>query len=107
MGGKGTAKYRKEKRVIESLDNGMVLGQLLDLARRLGFTVRQEIGEFRGGSCRVANSHLLILKKSDPDVLKIDILARELATMPLDDLEVDSALRYYLNQWREKHNGAV
>ncbi|MBN1559288.1 hypothetical protein JW998_03515 [candidate division KSB1 bacterium] len=107
MAGKGTAKHRKEKRVIESLDNDTVLDQLLDLAGQLGITVRQEVGEFRGGSCRLANNHLLILQKTDTDVAKIDILARELATMPWSDIQIDSALQHYLNQRKEKYNGAL
>ncbi|RQW10001.1 hypothetical protein EH222_03185 [candidate division KSB1 bacterium] len=70
-------------------------------------TVRQDIGEFKGGSCRVADKHLVILRKTDPDMQKIDILTRELAAAPFDGIEIDSAVRHYLEQCKEKYGSPV
>ena len=87
----------KEKRVIKGLDNEAALNQLLELAGRLDITVRQEKGDFKGGSCRLDKDRLLFLRKTDPDAVKIETLINELAPLSSDHIKLDPALRQYLN----------
>ena len=102
MGNAKIGKPKREKRVIKGRDNSAVLTQLLDLATQLEVTVRQEKGDFTGGSCRVENDRLIFLKKMDPDSAKIEILAKELVKLDSEHIEVDPVLRQYMNQVKEK-----
>ena len=70
---------------------------MLELAGRLDITVRQEKGDFKGGSCRLDKDRLLFLRKTDPDAVKIETLINELAPLSSDHIKLDPALRQYLN----------
>ena len=107
MGSKKSRRISKEKRVIESLDNETVLEQLLEMAQQLDVNVRQEVGDFKAGSCRLEDEIVLFLKKTDPDVAKIDLLVRELAPLQSDHIKIDPTVRFYLKQSVEPYNVAV
>ena len=110
MGHKRTRKSPKEKRVLKGINNSALLTQLLELANQLGVTVRQEKGDFKGGSCRVEEDKLLFLRKMDSDAVKIEVLATELIKLDFDDIEMDSTIRDFLSETRElllKNNVAV
>lgn len=107
MGNQKTSGLLKNKKVIRGLDNTFVLTQLLELAEKLDITVRQEKGDFRGGSCRVEEDRLIFLKKQDPDSEKIIVLAHELIKFEFKDIQIDAAVRDYLRQMRDEHKDAV
>ncbi len=90
------------KKVIRGLDNSFVLNQLLFMAERLDIIVRQERGDFSGGSCRVEESRLIFIKKQDPDSEKIIVLARELAKFDSDHIEIDEAIRHFMDRIRQE-----
>ena len=102
MGNKRIGKPKKEKRVIKDCDNDDVLAQLFELAHQLDVTVRQEKGDFAGGSCRVEKDRLIFLKKIDPVSAKVEILLNELGKLDSDHIHIDPALRQYMNQLKEK-----
>jgi hypothetical protein len=107
MGNRKTTGLLKNKKVIRGLDNVFVLAQLLRIAEELDITVRQERGDFSGGSCRVEETRLIFVKKQDPDSEKIIVLARELVKFDFDDIEIEPTVRDYLNRIREEYNDAV
>lgn len=102
MGDKRITKSKRQKRVIRGLDNTVVLDQLLELAHQLEVTVRQEKGDFQGGSCRIDEDKFIFLKKTAPDVEKIGVLLHELIKFDLGDIEIDSTLRDYMDQLRQE-----
>ncbi len=107
MGNSTIKRHGKDKKVIRGLDNTFVLTQLLDIAEQLNISVRQEKGDFTGGSCRVEQDRLIFLKKTDPDSEKITILTRELIKFDSDNITIDSAIRDYMNRMREEYKAAV
>lgn len=107
MGNRKTSGLVKNKKVIRGLDNSFVLIQLLNMAEQLNITVRQEKGDFHGGSCRVEEHRLIFLKKLDPDSEKIITLTRELIKFDSDHIEIDSVIREYINRVREEYKDSV
>ncbi|MBN1480360.1 hypothetical protein JXA70_08825 [candidate division KSB1 bacterium] len=69
--------------------------------------VRQEKGDFDGGSCRIEGEKYIFLKKSASDAEKIDILMRELANLDSSDTEIDPAVRDYLDRLRQETDDNV
>ena len=102
----GNKRAGKEKRVIKGLDNVYVLTQLLDLASQLNITVRQEKGDFQGGSCRVEKDRIIFLKKLDSDSSKIDVLARELAKLDFNTETIDPNIYQLIKQFKSNNEDA-
>ena len=81
-----------------------LLEELKQLAVRLGFEVREEkllreVGyRVRSGSCRVHDTHVILLDRGLPPTAQIDILVEELAGQRLDDLYVSPAVRQLLER---------
>lgn len=107
MGNRKTTGLLKNRKIIRGLDNAFVLLQLLDLAEQLDITVRQEKGDFLGGSCRVEEDRLIFLNKQDPDSEKIIVLMRELAKFDSEHVAIDSTVREKLNRIREEYKEAA
>ena len=101
MGDKRIEKPRKKKRVIKGRDDDEVLAHLVELARQLDITVRQEKGDFTGGGCRVENERLIFLKKMDPARIKIEILLKELVKLDFEHIPLDPVLHQYMNQLKK------
>jgi hypothetical protein len=78
-----------------------VLGALETLAAALDIDVRYESGDFRGGLCSVDHKHQIILKKSESDEHKIDVLIRELSAFDIENIYIIPALRDLLARGTE------
>jgi hypothetical protein len=81
-----------------------LLEELKNAATRLGFEVREEkllreVGyRVRSGSCRVHETHVILLDRGLPPSAQIDILVEELAGRPLDDVYLSPAARRLLER---------
>lgn len=83
-----------------------LLDELIELARTAGYSVRREVGSFRGGACIVKDQQLIIINRSMPHEAAAVILARALAKLQVDDGFVKPAVREILTRERlyvEKH----
>jgi hypothetical protein len=76
-----------------------LLEELKGAATRLGFEVREEkllreVGyRVRSGSCRVRQTHVILLDRGLSPSAQIDILVDELAGRPLEDVYLSPAAR--------------
>lgn len=69
-----------------------ILEHLLQIARELGITVRQEKGDFAGGYCIKEQENLVLLNKRHMIDRRICVLAREIATFDLSNLKIPPAV---------------
>lgn len=81
-----------------------LLEELKAVATRLGFDVREEkllreVGyRVRSGSCRVHETHVILLDRGLPLAAQIDVLVEELAHRSLDDVYLSPAARHLLER---------
>ena len=70
-----------------------ILSGLEKLVESLSIQLRYEKGDFAGGYCVLKEKRMLIVNSALSPAMRIKVLARELATMNLDDVFVVPALR--------------
>jgi hypothetical protein len=93
---------QSEKQAQRASQQLTLLEELKTVAGRLGFEVREEkllreVGyHVRSGSCRVRESHVILLDRNLPVTGQIDVLAEELAKHPLDGIYLSPAARQLL-----------
>ncbi len=91
--GKAKARRPKEISVSDTLSNEELLQALETLARALQFDVRYEKGDFKGGTCRVNDNSLIVIRKTDPLDKQIRLLALELGRVDLKTVYVIPEVR--------------
>ncbi|MFZ5433738.1 MAG: hypothetical protein ACOZB3_08200 [Calditrichota bacterium] len=81
---------------------------LVEAARKSGFTVRTEEGNFRGGQCWFADQRLIILNRRMSMEERADLLAKILATEDIESLYVVPEIRGFIEKYqiadREENN---
>ena len=81
-----------------------LLDELKTVATRLGFEVREEkllreVGyRVRSGSCRVHDTHVILLDRGLPLTAQIEVLVEELAHRSLDAVYLSPAARRLLER---------
>jgi hypothetical protein len=70
-----------------------ILSGLEKLVESLSIQLRYEKGDFAGGYCVLKDQRMMIVNSALTPAMRIKVLARELATMNLDDVFVVPALR--------------
>lgn len=70
-----------------------ILSGLEKLVESLSIQLRYEKGDFAGGYCVLKDKRMMIVNSALTSAMRLKILARELATMNLDDVFVLPALR--------------
>ena len=78
------------------MDTTTIIDELEDVARRLGFDVRAEKGNFRGGRCVVGEEELIMLNKRHQPETQLVVMAEALRDAPLDTLYLKPAVRQAL-----------
>lgn len=71
---------------------------LEDALRQLGVRVRRERGSFRGGFCVVDGESVIILNRQHPPEAHLNVLARALRDLPVDQIYVRPAVREALDR---------
>jgi hypothetical protein len=69
---------------------------LTEAIRKIGYKVRTEEGNFRGGSCIFAQEHLVILNRRMSQEERAEVLARALANESLDSIFLLPEVRAYI-----------
>jgi len=80
------------------MDTSAILDELEDVARRLGFEVRAEEGNFRGGRCVVGDEEIIMLNKNHLPETRLVVLADALRDAPLDTIYLKPAVRTALEE---------
>jgi hypothetical protein len=84
------------------MDTTTIIEELEDVAGRLGFEVRTEKGNFRGGRCIVGGEELIMLNERHQPKTQLVVLAQALRDAPLDTIYLKPAVRRALEDtWAE------
>ncbi|MFP4229292.1 MAG: hypothetical protein ACLFTE_10770 [Salinivenus sp.] len=75
------------------MDTPAIIGELEDVAGRLGLEVRVEKGNFRGGRCVVGDEEIIMLNKNHLPETQLVVLADALREAPLDTIYLKPAVR--------------
>lgn len=67
--------------------------ELKELAGQKGVAVRLETGDFTGGLCLVDNKRVILINRRHDFTRRINVLARSLHAVGLDDVFMKPALR--------------
>jgi hypothetical protein len=93
---------RRDTEAAKRVDQATLLEELKELAKRLGFEVRQEkllreVGyHVRSGSCRVRDTNIILLDRALPLEAQIEVLVEELSGSRLDDVYLSPEARRLL-----------
>jgi len=71
---------------------------LSDAARKLGFKLRLEEGNFQGGQCIFAEERLVILNRRMPQEERAEVLALALASEDLDQVFLLPEVRAFVEK---------
>jgi len=83
-----------------------ILSKLEAIAGQVGLELRYEQGDFQGGICRVGEKQLLLVNKKLILSQKVNLLARELASLDLSDVYVVPVIRDLLNRFKKERDEA-
>lgn len=81
-----------------------VINELEQAARQLGFEVRTEKGNFRGGRCTVEGESIIVLNKRHLPETQLMVLANALRGLPVDTVYLKPAVREALEEAWEAHD---
>lgn len=82
------------------MEEKKLLAQLEEIAAQLDIELRWDDGKFTGGSCRLRNKRVLLINRSLPTFLKIEVLCRELSESDLSGIFILPAIREKLSTFR-------
>jgi len=71
----------------------IIIGELIELFKNIGYEVRVEKGSFKGGFCLLREQKLFLLNKNIEPLKKINFLARNLSELGIEDIFVKPELR--------------
>lgn len=79
-----------------------IIAELKEAAAQLGFEVRTEKGNFRGGRCRVEGEEIIMLNKRHLPEAQLVVLAGSLRDLPVDEIFLKPAVRTALEEaWEQ------
>lgn len=88
----------KTKRIVEELE---------DVAQRLGYQVRTEKGNFRGGLCTIEGEAIIMLNRRHLPETQVQVLAEALRDAPLDTIYLKPVIRRALEDaWAQSASEA-
>lgn len=82
---------KKKKQVSPEIK--LLLAELEDIVRRLGYNLRYEKGDFEGGYCLLKDSRLFVINSKNEAEKRIAIIARNLKEIGIDDIFVKPQIR--------------
>jgi len=89
------------------MDTKQVIDELEQAARQLGFEVRHEKGNFRGGRCQKGDTELIMLNKRHLPETQLAVLAEALRDVPVDTVYLKPAVREALEAVWAEHSAAA
>lgn len=89
------------------MDIKQIIDELEQTAQQLGFEVRREKGNFRGGQCSVEGESIIILNKRHLPETQLAVLAEALRDTPIDTVYLKPAVREALEATWAEHDDAA
>ena len=84
-----------------------IIDELKQAAFQLGYEVRVEKGNFRGGRCSVEGESIIMLNKRHLPEVQLAVLAESLRETPIDTIYLKPAVRQALEAaWAEQDAAA-
>jgi len=80
-----------------------IIDELIELAQKMGITVRRDNGAFRGGIALVNDKNILVLNKSMPKDTQVIVIAKAISNLELNNIFVKPVIRDIL----EKESGII
>lgn len=81
-----------------------ILAELEEVVQRLGFSIRYEKGNFEGGYCLLKESRLFVINSRNEPEKRINIIARNLKEIGVDDIFIKPHLRELIESESAKQN---
>jgi len=88
------------------MNTSAIIDELEEAAQRLGYEVRSERGNFRGGRCVVESQKLIMLNENHLPETQLVVLAHALRDAPLDTIYLKPAVRQALEDAASDGNSA-
>ncbi len=82
----------KKKKQIDP-ETRQTLAELNELAQKLGYELRFEKGNFKGGYCLLKESKLLVVNSRNDHERRVTIISKSLKEIGIDDVYVKPGLR--------------
>lgn len=80
-----------------------VYDEMLELAKKIGVTVRKESGKFRGGNCKLNEEEVIVINNAIPLEQKSSMLAKSLSNYnTIHDVFMKPAVRDYIENEQYK-----
>jgi hypothetical protein len=89
------------------MDIKQIINELEQTAQQLGFEVRREKGDFRGGRCQKGDTELIMLNKRHLPETQLAVLAEALRDTPIDTVYLKPAVREALEATWAEHDAAA
>ena len=84
----------KKARVIKTDEKkDVTINELIELLGTMGYRVRIEKGAFKGGFCLLREEKIFLLKKDMEQDRKINVLARNISEIGVEDIFIKPNLR--------------
>lgn len=84
-----------------------IIDELEQAARQLGFEVRTEKGNFRGGRCTVDGESIIVLNKRHLPETRLRVLAAALRDAAIDTVYLKPAVREALEDAWDAHDARL
>ncbi len=81
-----------------------ILRAMEDAARKSGYTIRWDKGQFHGGSCTLDGSKLIVLNRHHPTEVHLGVLARTLKDVPLQEISIRKGMRKHIESIIQKYS---
>ncbi|MFC2131295.1 hypothetical protein ACFLSQ_07660 [Bacteroidota bacterium] len=75
-----------------------VYDEMIEIAKRIGVTVRKENGKFKGGTCTINDEEVILINKSIPLETRTSVLAKCLTDYSIENVFMKPAVRDYIEQ---------
>jgi hypothetical protein len=84
-----------KKAVVKQIDEKqeLIVSELIEVFKNIGYEVRIEKGSFKGGFCLLREQRLFLLNKNIEPIKKITFLARNLAELGIENIFVKPEIR--------------
>jgi hypothetical protein len=84
-----------KKAVVKQIDEKqeIIISELIEVFKNIGYEVRIEKGSFKGGFCLLREQNLFLLNKNIEPAKKISFLAKNLSELGVEDIFVKPEIR--------------
>jgi hypothetical protein len=84
-----------KKAIVKQVDEKqeLIIDELIEVFKNIGYDVRIEKGSFKGGFCLLREQKLFLLNKNIEPAKKIGFLAKNLSELGIEDIFVKPEIR--------------